>query len=359
MLSSFSLTTTVLAQGAGGGGGLPMEGVRESLTKLEQLRDGGSTARDELDTRRWNPHRISEIQIPVWSPNRKSPAPHLSPLLHSISRFAAMARKAYIPGEEKDRWTDIRLWTLRHGYSPPKPAPAVPDGTLVVLTHFKIPLSSHILLDLAPHLEDIVSGPDPPPLVVVMDLSRLAVSAAKMGMLLDSEGSTQEGRKPGVCKPVTRMLEKLHLQNATCVAFGRVCPVLLKILMQEKRKVPGITRVVLVHPLLTRKTVQGLLDGAPRVGGVEVDVLFSSKTQRNRHLKVLRSVFGEGWDGVCKMKRADEKSACSRLPAALQRWTHWDTSASAAFALDRMDCEGRTLWVGQLKVETNPITKQY
>ena len=162
--------------------------------------------------------------------------------------------------DKRAQWSTIKQWTLLRGYSRYREQRTVPPGTLVLVTHERpMDEEAHPLVSIAPATRRLLleNGSGIPPLILVVDLSGLAPDAKAMGNMLDAECSTLDTKKKAkkknkkkkksdgtlvddassqkgggiVGKATARALEKLHLQDATLVASGKGCQLLLKLLI--------------------------------------------------------------------------------------------------------------------------------
>ena len=123
----------------------------------------------------------------------------------------------------------MKQYSIVRGYSPYKcKGASVPPGTVVVVHHEGS--DSTPLLDYAP-LQILLSPPEgtPPPLILILDLSRLNVSN------LDAETETMEVGKKDLLKTVGKAIEKLGLSTATMVTTGKACSLFMKLLITGER----------------------------------------------------------------------------------------------------------------------------
>ena len=104
--------------------------------------------------------------------------------------------------------------------------------------------------------------------VLVVDLSPL-VPAESLEAWMDEEGASPLLEKK-VSKPTCRLLEKLFLHEATVVAYGPCCQLLLKVVALSAGADAGhrltsenVAQLVFLHPTLPAKCVNAQFRGPP------------------------------------------------------------------------------------------------
>ena len=303
----------------------------------------------------------------TWGPSR---APSASP----CCRTTTGSRPAPPATDTADDGKKVRLWSANLGYQPLKPGLAVPAGTRVVLwsdtddgsdanhqggehAHGSsgppTPVSGrwpHPLLRAAGGLQRLlmdtggeaanpvaptaVANPAAPTLVV--DVSALLVEAAasKAGLAgqLELESCSRAALTKQLGRPLARVLGKLPLRDATVVAGGELCQILLKLLVVDgnrglTERAGAIARVVLYHPVLPAAAVNGLLGGLPPSaaalpGWPALDAVFPTAGLLRKRDPMLRGVFPRGRSVVAQLGPAMllpvlvELALCGTVPSA-------------------------------------------
>ena len=140
---------------------------------------------------------------------------------------------------------------------------------------------------------------------IVLDLSGIAPNGRDMASMLDAECSSldtkkqkkrrgKRGQESIIGKATARALEKLHLRDATVVASGKGCQLMLKLLLTGERQSEGAwRRLVMLHPIIPARTVSGILRGADALPGhakrVPVDAFFESEAAQAKRIDILRA----------------------------------------------------------------------
>ena len=222
-----------------------------------------------------------------------------------------MSRKARVISEVAQ--TDLispKIWLANKGYSEYRPD--LKTGRLrdavVVLYHASYckndAFDVHPLLTLGGILGKLLCQNETVNVrnLVFIDISSL-IPEEKYEEWMDEEGSSINLEKK-ISKPVCRILEKMLLLNATIVAFGTCCQLMLKIIpttttssdIGHKLTSENVSRLVFVHPLLPSKCVNAQFRGSPSTfaSTIRADIIFSTDSERDKRLSILRSCFPKG-----------------------------------------------------------------
>lgn len=158
-------------------------------------------------------------------------------------------------------------------------------------------------------------------------------------------------------KALVRTLDRLRLQNATLAAFGDMCPVLIKLGKDLRRKDATIcSSLRLIHPVLTAEFVNKNLVNAKTQSGIDSAVVFANEEALYNRMDVLRCVFPSVSSMVwinpetclmalfCDNKQANDMTTISTIPPYDQ---------------DYFNTEGKSLFLSLVTIEMSPLTKQY
>ena len=199
------------------------------------------------------------------------------------------------------------------------------------------------------------------------------------------------------------------MQDATLVAYGACCQLLLKIVPVSSEATGGggggsaaaaaaghrltsenVSKLVFLHPQLPVRCINAQFRGPSTAfaSGVQVHVVFSSEADRDQRLSVLRSFFPRSEASVCSVSHG-VSSLDSMLFHYLQTTTksrkhnHSDPSSSSSLAStlvatlpssssddtsnpiwEEFNPEwandlGETIWMADVTVQMNKYTKQY
>ena len=291
-------------------------------------------------------------------------------LLHKMSRKARIISET----SQADN-TCPKIWIANRGYSEYKPD--LKTGRLrnavVILYHksycMEVASYQHPLLTIGGILGTLLTQSEQMNLknFVLVDISSL-IPDDKYEEWMDEEGASVHLEKK-ISKPVCRVLEKMLLLNATVVAFGTCCQLLLKVIPTvtnssdagHKLNLENVSRLIFVDPVLPSRCINAQLLGTPSAfaANVHSDFVFKSESERDRRLSILRSCFLKG---ECFVKPA--ATFQESLISILCQSPANDESAKVdcgtnLIDLDATNSVGETVWMSEMTIVMNRNSKQY
>ena len=287
-----------------------------------------------------------------------------------------MSRKAKIISEiSQEDNISPKIWMAHRGYSEYKPD--LKTGRLrdavVILFHRsyckEVAFDQHPLLTIGSILgtalrrAEYMSSRN----LVLLDISSL-VPDDKYEEWMDEEGASVNSEKK-ISKPVCRILEKMLLANATVVAIGNCCQLLLKIIPTvtscgdagHKLNSENVSRLIFIHPVLPSRCINAQFLGTPSTfaSNVRADFVFPSDAERDRRLLILRSCFVKG---ECFVKLATGfpelliSALCKPQPIDDAIIENYVTKLTD---LDATNTVGETVWMSEVTIAMNRNSKQY
>lgn len=279
-----------------------------------------------------------------------------------------MARKAR-EQEAMEGWAMPRVWFASAAYSLPKLSSLLSHSAKpLLLLHLPEAHQAHPLTTLAPLAQQLLLSPrdNPSSVVVLFDISPLLSRSRDPSAALDAEGRTTAlGHDLG--KPASRVICKLlgsGLNNVTLLAVGGACQLALKLLSatSDERAISRIDRLVLIHPRLPAACVNTQLANKhtpPHLAQLRLDLLSESETALDRRLPALRSAFPNGAAGVATGELASLLAhAASCDGEKLGGSGRTPLPRLEAHDAERIDSQGRSLWICALSFSLSRQTKQ-
>lgn len=272
-----------------------------------------------------------------------------------------MSRKSKTDPALKDEWASVKLWTVNVGFSPFKPDREGRTRSAVVVLDYKgagEATDKHILLrwaDSALALRQLCGSA----LFIVVDLS-LLVPEDKMQRCLEEEGATPMLDKR-LSKPLYRILNKLLLVDATLVASGSTCQLLVKLLSQRAESGSGylfakenIKRAIFIHPYLPVSCVNTHMSGVPSefARSLQSDIVFASADMQSKRSSIFRHMFPNG-------KEIISSDSVERAMLKLFVDTESILSDVEQFSPSYCSESGETVWFGEMSIEMSKYSKQY
>ncbi|XRB04539.1 protein CobW [Pycnococcus provasolii] len=209
---------------------------------------------------------------------------------------------------------------------------------------------------------------DVPTDICIVDAAPLAAPKDMAAELEAEAGATVLGKRLG--KPVARAVEKLSISGAAMIAAGAACTLLLKLMRGDQARTPNASRLVLLHPQVSKVCERLMLTpdwrkayGRNAPANVPVDVVFQDEASRSHLEPLLRGAYPDGRTAVCGDGEAAVllarafAAAVSDEPDALDG-AHI-TSSPPAWDPDTYDLLGRSVWLASLSIEMDRTTKQY
>jgi G3E family GTPase/ADP-ribose pyrophosphatase YjhB (NUDIX family) len=289
-----------------------------------------------------------------------------------------MSRKARLLSElaVEDNATP-KIWLANRGYSEYKAD--IKTGRTrdaVVILYHKSYLTGaaadqHPLLVLGGILGRLLSQTESMSIknIVSIDISSL-VPAEKYEEWLDEEGASVNLEKR-ISKPVCRVLEKMLLLKSIIVSFGAVCQLLLKVISPtavandagHRLTAENISRMIFINPLLPTRCINAQFRGTPSAFAAIViaDVIFSSDSDRDRRLPVIRSFFPKGESFVRPSNDFQYSlfSALSTEKVAGDQPAEGNSMVTSISDLDATNTMGETIWMSEVTILMNKNSKQY
>lgn len=123
------------------------------------------------------------------------------------------------------------------------------------------------------------------------------------------EGEMNSGSlMKGFGKPLLRIIQRLHLHNATFIAEGSMCCVLLKLCNELLGVSSGsvISQLYLIHPILPAKFVNNVLVPGSSNSKLELPLhlIFQDEKTRAKRLSMIRHTFPKGLTEVIPFEGA-------------------------------------------------------
>jgi G3E family GTPase len=289
-----------------------------------------------------------------------------------------MSRKARLLSEValEDNATP-KIWLANRGYSEYKAD--IKTGRTrdaVVILYHKSYLSGaaadqHPLLVIGGILGRLLSQNESMSIknIVSIDISSL-VPPEKYEEWLDDEGASVNLEKR-ISKPVCRVLEKMLLLKSTIVSFGPVCQLLLKVISPtttaseagHRLTSENVSRMIFVNPHLPTRCINVQFRGTPSAfaGTVIADVIFSSESDRDRRLPVIRSFFPKGESYIRSSNDFQYLllSALSNVKMAGDQPAEGNAMVALISDLDATNTIGETIWMSEVTISMNKNSKQY
>ena len=291
-----------------------------------------------------------------------------------------MSRKARliseVPVEEN---ASPKIWLANKGYSEYKPdiKTGKTKDAVVILYHKAyepdLPDGQHPLITIGGIIGRLLSQTENLEIknIVSVDISSL-VPPDKYQELMDDEGASRNLEKK-LSKPVCRVLEKMFLHKATIVAFGTTCQLLLKVIpvtttandAGHRLTSENASRLVFINPALSTRCTNSQFRGTPSAFAtmVQADIYFSSQSESDRQLPIIRSFFQKGRSCV-RISQGFVDSMLSALSSVKVAGGQLDDALTSAgtILLDDLDATnniGETVWMSEVTITMNRNSKQY
>jgi G3E family GTPase len=289
-----------------------------------------------------------------------------------------MSRKARLLSEVavEDNATP-KIWLANRGYSEYKAD--IKTGRTrdaVVILYHKLYLSGaaadqHPLLVLGGILGRLLSQTESMSIknIVSIDISSL-VPAEKYEEWLDDEGASVNLEKR-ISKPVCRVLEKMLLLKSIVVSYGAVCQLLLKVISPtatasdagHRLTAENVSRMIFINPLMPTRCINAQFRGTPSAFAATIitDVIFSSESDRDRRLPVIRSFFPKGESFIRPSIDFQYSlfSALSTVKVAGDQPAEGNSMVTLISDLDATNTMGETVWMSEVTISMNKNSKQY
>ena len=291
-----------------------------------------------------------------------------------------MSRKARLISEVPlEDNVSPKIWLANKGYSEYKPdiKTGRTKDAVVILYHKayepELLNGQHTLVTIGGIMGRLLSQTESLNIknIVSVDISSL-VSLDKYEELMDEEGASINLEKK-LSKPVCRVLEKMFLQKATIVAFGATCQLLLKVIpvtttasdVGHRLTTENVSRLVFINPSLSTRCINSQFRGTPSAFAtmVHADIYFSSQSESDRRLPIIRSFFQNGRSCI-RVSRGFPDSMLSALSTAKVAGGQLDDAliSVGTILLDDLDATntiGETVWMSEVTITMNRNSKQY
>jgi G3E family GTPase len=271
----------------------------------------------------------------------------------------------------------MKAYLVNAGYSTPKSAPTIPESSLVILWHRSASRGmqcDHPVAHLASAIQPLLLPTEVSEIAfeerfqaaVVLDITTLCATQEEYHDAIKEEMDAPSVLGKRLAKPVARLLRKLHMQNATLVAFGDTCQVLLKLLRSSDQHYSftsevGVARAVWVMPSIPSLCVNNLMRLPSQRGAPTLDVIFDSEASRDKREQMIRHCFPRGQVHVAESSE-DETTRMLVNPTAMLRAVAPKFveagGGTVAYNADLYDIAGRSMWVSDLQFKINPLSKQ-
>ena len=315
-------------------------------------------------------------------PRLRSDVGQIPPEKNSVTlEVVSMSRKARLLSElPEEENASPKIWVANRGYSGYKPdlKTGRTRDAVVVLYHKSylndIVRDEHPLLIVGGVLGKLLSrnGSLSTKNIVSVDISSL-VPSANYADFMNEEGASINLCKK-ISKPVCRVLEKMFLLDATIVAFGTTCQLLMKIVSASstvtdaghRLKSENVNRLIFINPEIPASCVNSQFRGTPSAFATKcrADVYFTSESERDRRLPIIRTYFLNGGSFInrsmdfvsCLLLALSVPKTDSDLPTGTATATHRGTEVED---VDATNVLGETIWMAEVTLIMNRNSKQY
>eukprot|EP00040_Diaphanoeca_grandis_P003903 m.26343 g.26343 ORF g.26343 m.26343 type:complete len:1000 (+) comp15368_c0_seq1:220-3219(+) len=281
--------------------------------------------------------------------------------------------------------SSIKFWLASCGYNAPRAADTIAPHSTLVLWDGRGESTdgpSHPLLRVCHVVQELLLGGgiggdaiDAP--IVIVDLRGLlgSMSPEVFQEALDQEGFNLRELTRRIGKPIARALEKLFLKDATIIASGDLCQLLLKLLCTTDsrglaKREGAVKRVILLHPVLPKECVNALLGGpSAQYPRATMDVVYESKKLETKREPMIRHAFPLGRTLASPFQSGEAINLVSLIPTLDDDFFDPSSNtsggeggnvyANAKYQVERFDTLGRMCWFSELTVVMNKYTKQH